>query len=802
MQVYESFIDILHDFNLTQMVTQPTRYNNILDLFLTTNNTLVEKVSSLPGLADHDIVSVSINLKAKMTRPKPRYVQLFKKANWDGIKEGMRAYREQFLSTSEGKSVESLWVDFTTSLNKLVDTYIPRKLVSGKYSLPWMTQAIKRKIRKRDKLYRHHRKTGNQQSRKLFLQTRHIVKAMIKVAYGDYVEGLLGLGPIDQDNPGSSSPVNTKKLFSFLKSSKQDQHGISPLQKDGKLCSDTREKADILNDQFRSVFTPKSPLLLSQLSQMKVQELAEKSLLDPTKSPLSPSACPIMPDLHISTKGIQTLLKNLKTEKASGPDKLQPLLLKELKDEISPILQVIFTRSLETGVMPTEWAIANVAPLFKKGEKSLAENYRPISLTCILCKVMEHIVTSNLCRHLNSNNILYDLQHGFREKRSCETQLAMLIEDLTRNASIGKQTDLVLLDFSKAFDKVNHEKLLYKLHCYGVRENTLNWIRAFLNGRSQKVVIEGEESGSVPVTSGVPQGSVLGPILFVIYINDLPDHIISQVRLFADDTAVYITIRHEDDGKTLQHDLDTLQVWEKNWDMHFNPSKCQILHISRTKSPVTSSYTLHGQVLEAVASAKYLGATISNNLSWNQHITNITNKANSTLGFVKRNIKTTNPKVREQTYKTLVRPQIEYASVIWDPYTQQNINKIEMVQRRAARWTVNDYSRQSSVTDMLSSLGWCSLQDRRTQARLCLFYKIVNSLVAIPLPQHIQPSNRISRYCHSMTFRQIHTNTDFYKYSFFPRTVVQWNSLSESTVTQPDLEHFKTSLGTARSSLP
>ncbi len=307
--------------------------------------------------------------------------------------------------------------------------------------------------------------------------------------------------------------------------------------------------------------------------------------------------------------------------------------------------------------MPTEWAIANVAPLFKKGEKSLAENYRPISLTCILCKVMEHIVTSNLCRHLNSNNILYDLQHGFREKRSCETQLAMLIEDLTRNASIGKQTDLVLLDFSKAFDKVNHEKLLYKLHCYGVRENTLNWIRAFLNGRSQKVVIEGEESGSVPVTSGVPQGSVLGPILFVIYINDLPDHIISQVRLFADDTAVYITIRHEDDGKTLQHDLDTLQVWEKNWDMHFNPSKCQILHISRTKSPVTSSYTLHGQVLEAVASAKYLGATISNNLSWNQHITNITNKANSTLGFVKRNIKTTNPKVREQTYKTLVRPR-------------------------------------------------------------------------------------------------------------------------------------------------
>ena len=185
--------------------------------------------------------------------------------------------------------------------------------------------------------------------------------------------------------------------------------------------------------------------------------------------------------------------------------------------------------------------------------------------------MLEHILASNIVKHLDGQGILYDLQHGFREKRSCETQLIMLIEDLTRSASVGKQTDIILLDFSKAFDKVNHSKLLWKLHQYGIRGQVLSWVRAFLGSRSQQVVIDGEESDSIPVTSGVPQGSVLGPILFLIYINDLRDEVRSQERLFADDTALYLTMESEDDGSALQNDLDILSVWETRWDMEFNP---------------------------------------------------------------------------------------------------------------------------------------------------------------------------------------------------------------------------------------
>ena len=236
---------------------------------------------------------------------------------------------------------------------------------------------------------------------------------------------------------------------------------------------------------------------------------------------------------------------------------------------------------------------------------------------------MEHIIASNITAHFNKHNILYDLQHGFRQKRSCETQLLQLVEDLGRQLMKGNQTDLVLLDFSKAFDKVNHLKLLFKLPQHGVKGNTLNWIRAFLLGRTQAVVLEGERSAEVPVTSGVPQGSVLGPLLFLLYINDLPQNIRSQVRLFADDTAVYLTVTSLEDANILQSDLDTLEEWERTWDMEFNPGKCQVLHITRSRQPLQSQYTLHGQVLESVDSAKYLGVNISQDLSCYHHINEI-----------------------------------------------------------------------------------------------------------------------------------------------------------------------------------
>ena len=584
-QVYDFFLSTIADYNFTQVVTEPTRKDNILDLFLTTNPTLINKVNCSPGLGDHDVVSAEALLKPTLHKQKPRKVFIFSKADWPTLKAKMKLYQQSFLSNHYGKTVEQLWTDFTTTLDKLVQECIPAKLIRGKSSLPWITQEIKRLIRKRDSLYRKFKRSGDSDIKTKFQTLRQQIKKKIKDSYQAYLENLLGLN--DED-----SKCDSKKLFSFLKNSRCDQQGTPPLKHDNILYSDTKTKANLFNQQFNSAFTPKEPLSLSRLASMRVQDLKKAGGLpsDTTPDSLQDSATN-MPEINISENGLMKLLQNLKPGKAAGPDKLKPLLLRELREEIAPIIQIIFDRSLKTGKLPADWMKANVMTVFKKGDKSLTANYRPISLTCILCKVLEHILASNIVKHLDGQGILYDLQHGFREKRSCETQLIMLIEDLARNASVGKQTDIILLDFSKAFDKVNHSKLLWKLHQYGIRGHVLNWVRAFLGSRSQRVVIEGEESESIPVTSGVPQGSVLGPILFLIYINDLPDEVCSQVRLFADDTALYLTMESEDSGSTLQSDLDILSMWETRWDMEFNPSKCQVVHVAGSKRPVKRDYT-------------------------------------------------------------------------------------------------------------------------------------------------------------------------------------------------------------------
>ena len=313
---------------------------------------------------------------------------------------------------------------------------------------------------------------------------------------------------------------------------------------------------------------------------------------------------------------------------------------------------------------------------------------------------------------------------------------------MLKNAGFGKQTDLILLDFSKAFDKINHSKLIWKLHNYGLRSNVLGWIRAFLGDRSQRVVVGGEQSDSVPVTSGEPQGYVLGPILFLVYINDLPENVTSQVRLFADDTDMYLTMEGANDSLVLQQDLDRLSVWESDWDMEFNTSKWQVVHVTGYKKHINAAYKLHGVILETVTCARYLRVDISSNLSWGSHIDRITDTANKTLGYVRRNIRTKMSDIREAAYTTLVRPQLEYAAAIWGLNHDDKIKQIEKVQRRAARWATCNIGRTASVTDMIGILGWGNLKQ-------CLFFKISNNFVAVPLYDYIQPNPCISRRGHS-----------------------------------------------------
>ena len=320
---------------------------------------------------------------------------------------------------------------------------------------------------------------------------------------------------------------------------------------------------------------------------------------------------------------------------------------------------------------------------------------------------------------------------------------------------------------------------------------THRWVNAFLSNRLQRVIVDGEASSWSPVVSGVPQGTVLGPILFLSFINDLPLSVPGcGVRLFADDCVLYRPISSPADCDALQAYLSNLEAWEHKWCMTFNLAKCNSMTVNRKNNKIYHIYKLHNEELDRVNSATYLGLELTENLSWNRHIENSCNKATKTLSFLQRNLKVNNVNAKETAYKGLVRPTLEYCCAVWDPHYKKHIHMLEMVQRRAARFVLHRYHNTSSVTDMLPQLKWDLLCQRRARIRLAMLYKIQHGLVALSLPSMIHRPTR-PRPGSLHAFQTPYCSTDSFKFSFFPRTVIQWNSLPQALASAPTHSQFK-----------
>ena len=608
----------------------------------------------------------------------------------------------------------------------------------------------------------HHRKKYWQNYKSF---KRDVTRTMRKARW-EYINGILQLG---------LEEGNSRPFWRYIKSQKQDNVGIPALSH--KLVTNNTQKAEILNDQFKSVFTKDDPD--SECSKNR---------------PVGPSYPPIA-HLSISTKGVEKLLTGLNPSKASGPDLIPCRILKELAVELAPGLSSIYDQSLKQGVLPKCWTQALVTPVFKKGSKRLAENYRPVSLTCITCKILEHILCSHIRDHLDRYDILTPLNHGFRSKHSCESQLLLTMHDLMYYRDRKVQIDVAILDFAKAFDTVPHNRLLNKLEFYGVQGDFARWISLFLKSRDQCVVVDGGRSSTTSVDSGMPQGTVLGPLLFLLHINDLPSIAGSQVRLFADDCLMYRPVHSRADQELFQKDLAALEGWGDAWGMRFNAAKCNIMRISRSTKPLIRFYSLCNCVLQEVDQAKYLGVNITRELQWSGHITSTTGKANSSLAFLGRNLKDCPQKLKEMAYISLVRSVLEYSSSIWDPCHAKDISSIERIQRRAARFVKSDYRTTSSVTAMINDLGWKDLAHRRRDLRLALLHKVVYDHIAVSADSlGLLPGDKRLRSSHKKNFKHLPTNTDPFRYSFVPRTIIEWNSLPASAVECTSPESFKTQL--------
>ena len=523
------------------------------------------------------------------------------------------------------------------------------------------------------------------------------------------------------------------------------------------------KKAELFNAFFASVFLPKSSSKDVNLN-------------------MTPKTEEIISDIQISQNEVEQSLNHLDTTKAYGQDGIPPRLLKEFSREISTSLCSLFNMSLTTGRLPMEWKYANVIPIHKKDCVEPVTNYRPISLLPIISKVLERCVFNNIYPFVSV--LINNVQHGFLRNRSCITQLVGILHDIGKNLDRNKQTDVLYLDFSKAFDSVDHDILLHKLQMHGINGTLLRWFENYLNDRWQRVVIDGAASAWSPVTSGVPQGSILGPLLFVIFINDLPDNVSpsTNTALYADDSKLYREIKSVEDCQFLQDDLAKLENWGTDSKMRFNTEKCKVLTISRKQHPTRFPYRIYGNELTPCQVEKDLGILVTSNLKWGPHILKVVAKANKMLGILKRSCFDINhTQVRRTLYLTLVKSQLVYGSEVWCPPNNSYLSKkIEGVQRRATLWILKKKRGELSYKQRLTQLNLIPLVYDREQKDLIFFYKCMYGLTDFDISQYVEVTTRRTRAATSGLLRTQACKTSTFQSSYCVRIVKLWNYVCTS----------------------
>merc|ERR1711963_630999 len=476
------------------------------------------------------------------------------------------------------------------------------------------------------------------------------------------------------------------------------------------------------------------------------------------------------------------------SDKSPGPDELHPKILKECAEELASPMKIMFDLTMRVGKIPHEWKKAEVKAIYKKkGSRKDPSNYRPVSLTSVVCKLMEKVIKNHLNLHLKNNNLLADEQYGFFSGRSTETQLLTSLHHWQKALDSSIPVDVIYMDFRKAFDSVPHARLVKKLKNYGVQGNLLKWIESFLTGRTQHVNVNNKRSEEKDVTSGVPQGSVLGPTLFIYFINDLPLTSSVETKIFADDTWVYTTIESQQDVTKLQETVDKMHQWTKTWLLKFNEAKCNVLHLggNNPKNAYFIGDEGNRTQLTVTKLEKDLGVHIDETLSFDQHVEKITKKASSRCAKILKNFTFRSRDVLLPIFKSIVRPILEYANCAWNTQLQKHKDELESIQRS---FTKNIFSvKKLSYEERLKNLKLPSLEFRRLRGDLIQTFKILRHFYDIKTVDSLfQLSNSKQLRGHRLKLTKHHVNKTQYKNFFTNRIVNHWNNLPPSHIIEAD----------------
>jgi Reverse transcriptase (RNA-dependent DNA polymerase)/Endonuclease-reverse transcriptase len=737
---------------LTQYITEPTRGTKTLDLLFCNEPHFLVQGSVCPPFSTSDHNSLQFTaLSLSNLKSRPKQYRDFKRASYDLISVFLSEVRwdEVF---SNCISVQEFWSSFQQILNQAIEHFVPLREL--RHPKARHSRSHRRLLNKKRALWKRLRKDpGNTTLRTVYNQCSRECKQLATDNYQKQVNQII-------------SKKDPRAFYSFLNKNLKSNTCISALvDSDGATLHSSVEKAELLNNTFSAVFT-----------------------VDDGSHHLCPPRIPqedFLTEVCFSESIVSDYLRRLKPKGSSGPDGIPSIFLKRLKFYLSYPLSKIFQVSFLSGCLPEDWLVSKVTPIFKKGVASNPSNYRPVSLTSTCCRLMESIIKDTITSHFKRHDLITAHQHGFRKGRSTETQLLECVNDWTLALDQGFCVDIVYIDFAKAFDSVSHNKLLCKILGYGISGKLNAWISAFLQNRSQYVAIEDECSSVSPVLSGVPQGSVLGPVLFEVYINDLPDCLPKEIttKLFADDVKLYKVIRNLSDQALLQGALDSLANWSLIWQLPVSASKCDLIQLGH--KPLVSSYTLNGVNIQPSKCVRDLGVLIDSSLGFHQHIASITAKAYKLLGIIFRCLPNSEPVLLVRAFKTYVRPILEYGSIIWSPNHSQAILTLEKVQRYFSRRALGFPS--LSYIERLIVLGLEFLEKRRLVSDLGFCHRLLNGEYDIDFSQFMQTPAMLSlrsssRLSNNQKLAVPHARLNIRKHCFPVRVIPIWNSLSDKIV--------------------
>lgn len=698
-----ALLNILNEFSLVQCISKPTRGRNILDLVFTNNQQLINEVKITDTIhSDHRMIQCISTRLTKSQEKSCNHYEKFdtlnfnsQKIEWAKIESELESI--DWVTLTNDKTVTEIYEIMTEQTLQIAEKYVPRRKTTVKTKFTRERRNIWSKLK---------RANDNITNNKRVIHNKNLVQSLEMQLIQSYVNE----NEEREYDAISKIKEDPKYFYKYANKHMKTKSTIGPLRnQSNKLTDNDHEMSNILKDQFRSVFS-------------KPKFKFDTSKFYTTENP------PFIVD--VDEDNIISAINEMPNNTSSGPDTWPAILLKKCKAPLAKPLKIMWKLSLKTGEIPKELLNAYITPIYKKGDKCSAANYRPISLTSLIIKIIERIIRKHIIKYLEERRKLNNIQHAFRAGRSCLSQLLNHFDKILNTIELGYQYDVIYTDFAKAFDKCDFAIICEKLNKIGINDDVGRWIHNFLTQRTFSVVVNKTKSAEAVVESSVPQGTVLAPLLFLILINDIDKNIEDcDISTFADDTKIAKVIRELQNRVGLQEGINQLCEWTIDNNMMFNEDKFQMISYSQNPlhTPIEHTYhTKDGVEIKEEEEIRDLGVLMNKDMTFSSQVQKAVNKARQKSGWILRTFKSRDTNTIMTLYKSLVLPHVEYCSVLVSPHQITEIQLLESVQRSMTAKIVayKDYN----YYERLQILKLYSLQRRRERYTVIYTWKIIEGL--------------------------------------------------------------------------